>query len=264
MANKSKLGKSIPISLITLLTLPFVFLCEKFATRKAHLILCVSEEDRMSLSRLYRVPPEKIVVIPNGVDVQKFEKALLIPVLKDKKIVFFHGLYSWYPNLEAAQLIVDYIAPKVPEGLFLLAGSHLPQFLIRKIKSMKNVKYLGYLRNLESWIKSSKVCIAPLLRGGGTRLKILEYAAAGKPIVATYKAIEGLGMKDGVHGLFYRKVDDNFIGGIKQVLKNERLAEELGRNAKKLAEKHDWNVIGDRLYTMYSKLLNVKARGTNS
>jgi len=255
MAAKSKLGKSLFASFATLITLPYIFLCEKFAVSKAHLILCVSEEDCISFLRFYKVPLRKIVVIPNGVDLEKFERAPLIPGLKDKKTIFFHGLYSWYPNLEAAQLIIDYIAPRVPEGFFLLAGSHLPQPLIEKTRKMRNVKYLGYLRNLESWIKSSKVCIAPILRGGGTRLKILEYAAASKPIVATFKAVEGLGIINKVHGLFYREVDEQFIEGIRRVLNDDRLAEELGKNAYSLAKRYDWRVIGEKLYNVYKKVL---------
>jgi len=255
MATRSKLGKSFFISLITLMILPYIFLYEKFATSKSHLILCVSREDSISLSRLYKIPSEKIVIIPNGIDLERFEKAPLISTLKGKKIIFFHGLYSWYPNLEAAKLIIDYIAPKVPEGIFLLAGSYLPQPLIERIRRMKNVKYLGYLRNLESWIKSSRVCIAPILRGGGTRLKILEYAAAGKPIVATFKAVEGLGMKNKIHGLFYKEVNEEFIEGVRSVLNGDRLTEELGKNAYSLAKEYDWKVIGERLYSIYKKAL---------
>jgi glycosyltransferase involved in cell wall biosynthesis len=155
--------------------------------------------------------------------------------------------------LEAAQLIIDYIAPKVPEGIFLLAGPYLPQPLIKKIKKINNVKYLGYLRNLESWIKSSRICIAPILRGGGTRLKILEYAAANKPIVATFKAVEGLEMINGIHGLFYKEVNKEFIEGIRRILNDDQLAKELGKNAYLLAKKYDWKVIGERLYSIYRK-----------
>jgi len=113
------------------------------------------------------------------------------------------------------------------------------------------VKYLGFLKNIEGWIKSSKVCIAPILCGGGTKLKILEYAAAGRPIIATSKAIEGLGMVNGVQGLFHQHVNEDFVNSIRRVLHDERLAEELGRNEREFAKNYNWSLIGKKLYALY-------------
>ena len=256
-AVKSKINGISLNSILTMATLPYVFLSERLAVGKAHLVLCVSQKDRELLMKFYGLSRSKLLVIPNGVDIDKFEKALPIndPLFEHNQTVFFHGTLSWYPNLEAANIIVDYLAPKMPDVTFLIAGSNPPASLIKKIDKTKNVKYLGFLNNLEGWIKSSHVCIAPILRGGGTKLKVLEYAAAGRPIVATYKAVNGLGMENGIHGLFYRDVNDNFIEGVKQVLKNDRLAKELGRNARKLAEKYNWATIGKNLYEIYSRLV---------
>lgn len=144
----------------------------------------------------------------------------------------------------------------IPEATFLIAGSNPPLSLVRKIEKTRNVRYLGYVENLEGWIKSSKVCIVPILRGGGTNLKILEYAAAGKPIVATHKAVEGLEMVNNVHGPFYKYVNEGFVSGIRRLLKCDELAEELGRNAKQLAKKYDWRAIGKKLYETYLDLMS--------
>jgi glycosyltransferase involved in cell wall biosynthesis len=140
--------------------------------------------------------------------------------------------------------------------MFLIAGANPPLSLIRKIVKTRNVRYLGYLENLEGWIMASTVCIAPILRGGGTKLKILEYAAAGKPIVATFKAVEGLGMFNNVHGLFYKSVNEEFISGIRRLLKCDQLARELGWNARQLARKYDWTLIGKKLYETYCRLID--------
>jgi len=256
MAIKSKINGISINSFLAAVTLPYVFLSENLAVKNADLILCVSYEDQKLLMKVYGITESKLYVVPNGLNLSKFEKAPLVnnPILENNT-VFFHGTLSWYPNLEAANIIVDYLAPKMPDVTFLIAGSNPPASLIKKINKTKNVKYLGFLNNLEGWIKSSNVCIAPILRGGGTKLKVLEYAAAGKPIIATYKSVEGFEMENEIHGLFYGDVNDDFIRGIKQVLKNDQLAEELGRNARKLAEKYDWNVIGKKLYEAYLKLI---------
>jgi len=255
---KSKISGGSLNSVFTAETLLYVFLSEKLAVKNADLILCVSQTDRNLLTKLYHIPENKLVVIPNGVNFNKFETASPInnPIFKNKKTIFFHGTLSWYPNLEAANIIVDYLAHEIPEAMFLIAGANPPLSLIRKIVKTRNVRYLGYLENLEGWIKASTVCIAPILRGGGTKLKILEYAAAGKPIVATFKAVEGLGMFNKVHGLFYKSVNEEFISGIRRLLKCDQLAQELGWNARQLARKYDWTLIGKKLYETYCRLID--------
>jgi len=257
MTIRSKMKYLSANSLLTALSLPYVFLTEKIATRKANLVLCVSEADKKLISKFYNISKDKLTVIPNGVNLSKIEKTPPVncTLVKNNRIVFFHGTLSWYPNLEAANLIVDYLAPKIPEATFLIAGASPPLTLIKKIEKTKNVKYLGYVENLEGWIKASDVCVAPILRGGGTRLKVLEYAAAGKPIVATFKAVEGLGMLNNVHGLFYRNVSEEFVDGIRRLLKCDQLAQKLGSNAREIAKKYDWTVIGKKLYDIYSELL---------
>jgi len=253
---KSKINGASSNSMFTAGTLPYVFLLEKLATKNADLILCVSQNDRDLLTKLYDIPENKLVVIPNGVNFYKFEMALPVNnlIFKDKKTVFFHGTLSWYPNLEAANIIVNYLAHKIPEAMFLIAGAHPPLSLTRKIAKTRNVRYLGHVKNLESWIKASTICIAPILRGGGTKLKILEYAAAGKPIVATFKAVEGLGMSNKVHGLFYKSVNEEFVNGIRSLLNCDQLVQELGWNAKQLARRYDWTLIGKKLYETYCRL----------
>ena len=46
------------------------------------------------------------------------------------------------------------------------------------------------------YICSADICIAPLQSGSGTRLKILEYMASGKPVVSTSIGSEGLNATD--------------------------------------------------------------------
>lgn len=254
---KSKINSVSFNSFLTSATLPYVFLSEGLAVKSADVVLCVSGADRKLLTKIYGVKRNKLVVIPNGVNLSKFKKAALIntPFSKHNRIVFFHGTLSWYPNLEAANIIADYLSTKLPDVTFLIAGSNPTSSLIKKISRAKNVKYLGFLDNLEGWIKSSDVCIAPILRGGGTKLKVLEYAAAGKPIVATFKAVAGLGMVNGIHGLFYKDVDEKFVDGIKRLLRDDLLARKLGESAFQLAKKYDWSVIGKKLYNTYKSLV---------
>jgi len=261
MSVKSKISGFSHNSLLSMMTIPYVFLVEKLAVKNADLVLCVSQVDQELLMKIYGVPGNKLVVIPNGVDIGKFEKPppANYPPLSTKS-VFFHGSLNWYPNIEAANIIVDFIAPKIPEATFIIAGANPLVSFIKKLNKAKNVKYVGFLKDLERWIKYSDVCIAPILRGGGTKLKVLEYAAAGKPIVATYKAVEGLPFINGVHALLFKDISMDFVNAIKRVLSNDVLAKNLCSNARRLALNFDWEEIGRRLYEEYRSLVARKKK----
>lgn len=256
-AAKSKINGFSFSSFFALSTLPYIFVSERLAISLSQLILCVSYSDKNQLENFYKVTEEKTFVVPNGVDIVKFrgDSQKSENSFVNNQTVFFHGTLSWFPNLEAANIIVDYLAPKLPKGEFLIAGTDAPMSLLKKIKNTKNVEYIGFQRNLEERIMSSKVCICPVLSGGGTKLKVLEYIASGRPIVATFKAIEGLKMVNGVNGFFHSEVNEEFVKSIKILLSDDQLVERIGRNNRRLSLVFDWNAIGNRLSGKYSDLI---------
>ena len=126
----------------------------------------------------------------------------------------------------------------------------MPNWLKIKAKKSKNVLVLGYVPKIEEYILSSDVCIAPIRRGSGIRLKILEYMAAGKPIVSTEVGAEGLPLKTGVNAILCKEVDSNFLNSILNLLQNDEYAHELGLAAK-TAKNFSWEKIGESLYNFY-------------
>ena len=52
--------------------------------------------------------------------------------------------------------------------------------------------YAGRVADVAPWIRIADLCLAPIFSGSGTRIKVLEYMAAPKPVVATAKALEGI------------------------------------------------------------------------
>lgn len=242
---------------------PYTFIMEKFAILNSSYTLAVSKLDKDRLSHIYKVPNEKIFITPNGVDLSRFSSKPSNLIMKKKlgfnsnnKIILFHGLLSAKQNNEAAKLIIDYIAPMIKEAKFLIIGKNAPSWLRIRARLQENVLLLGYVPRIEDFISAADLCIVPLLRGSGTKLKLLEYIAAGKPIVSTFKAIEGLEMVNKIHGLFYKKIDTNLIDGIRLVLNNDQLAKDLGQNARTLSHMYDWSLIVEKLYKAYLNLLS--------
>ena len=64
---------------------------------------------------------------------------------------------------------------------FVIVGMNPPLYFAHPKKSI----FTGAVEDLAAYMEMSDVCVCPLFSGGGTRLKLLEYMAAGKAIVST-------------------------------------------------------------------------------
>jgi polysaccharide biosynthesis protein PslH len=241
---------------------PYTFLIEKFAVGSSKLILATSELDKARLSTFYKIKIDKIKVFPNGVDCTRYHVGLSNETFKKKialndnrKFIFFHGLMSAKQNYEAARLIIDFIAPKVSNAFFIIAGKDPPKWLRAKSKTQRNVCLFDYIPNVEDYINASDICIAPILSGSGTRLKILEYMAAGKPIISTNIGAEGIPLRSRENAILLDNVDSNFIDSIQDLLSNETVARELGLAAQHLSKNFSWKCIGKSLYDYYENIL---------
>jgi glycosyltransferase involved in cell wall biosynthesis len=99
--------------------------------------------------------------------------------------------------------------------------------------------------------------VVPLRAGGGTRLKILEAMALGRPVVSTPLGCEGLAVEDGKH-LLIAKDAEAFAAAVARLLTDRALAARLTLQARALVEEnYDWTGIAERLLCVYDELLAV-------
>jgi len=182
-----------------------VFKIEKLCCRDSDLIMTCSQEDAERLAELYKVPEDKFIVIPNGVDTssvpfiswdERQEKKKDLG-LENETLVLFVG--SWHPpNLEACEEIFK-IAQQMPGVIFLLMGSQCLAFSSEQIPN--NVGLLGVVDDEEKNFIFSIVdfAINPMKSGSGTNLKMFDYMAAGIPVISTEFGARGIGAVDGEH-----------------------------------------------------------------
>ena len=97
--------------------------------------------------------------------------------------------------------------------------------------------------------------VCPLRVGGGMRLKLLDFFAAGKAVVSTHIGAEGnLGI-DNEH-ILLRDEPKAFASAVVQLLDDQDLAQQIGRNARMLAEKeYSWQRIARDFVGVYDELL---------
>lgn len=176
----------------------FLKIYENFACKKAKKIFCVSDNDNKLLISKLKIKDNKIIIIPNAVDTEKFypsnknsDQIKNELKLEDSKIIQFFGKLDYKPNHEAVKIIRDEILPRIlkknPKAKFLIIGDHPPL----KFKH-ENIIFSGLVENIQDYINVADVVICPLLSGGGTRLKILEALCCGKIVISTTIGAEGI------------------------------------------------------------------------
>jgi glycosyltransferase involved in cell wall biosynthesis len=109
--------------------------------------------------------------------------------------------------------------------------------------------------SVEPHYREATISVVPLRAGGGTRLKILEAFALGRPVVSTSVGCEGLDVIGGEH-LFVADTPAAFAESCVTLLRNPGLRRTLTMNARQLAEqRYSWNAIEPQIGELVAELL---------
>jgi len=218
--------------------------------KRCDLCFAMSEDDRQIFTQVYDVDTSKIKVAPNGVDLEYYNEVYESRSSKKEHIIsvpliLFLGS-GHPPNVESAKQIIRNIAPKLPNAYFLIAGSVC--WMIRNENRGKNVG-LAYLITDEEkreLFRVTNVAINPMMSGSGTNLKMLDYMAAGLPVVSTAVGARGINLKNGIHAIICDI--DAFPEKISDVIRDKNLSEFLSSNGRELVKVHYvWKEIAESM-----------------
>lgn len=212
--------------------LPALWWGERQAVRRAHAAFVCSETDRRYLTSLWRLPG--IAVVPNAVRTAK-----RLPVAKEPTVLFL-GTYGYKPNVDAAVFLIERVWPRVYQAMpqaRLIIGGGSPESIPGYTSEIPGVAFTGFVDDLESLYRQARVVCAPILSGGGTRIKIIEAAAYGRAIVSTRIGAEGLDLRDG-HELLLRDDPEPFAAACLDLLGDAALCERLGSAAYASVQEH--------------------------
>ena len=214
---------------------------ERMVSKTCQLCLCCSEDDAEAARRFLNI--ERVRVIPNGVDTvyMRPNGSAVVP-----GYILFTGTMDYEPNVEAVRYFAGYILPlirrQVPHATFHIAGAY-PRPEVQALASEGSVFIHGSVADMRPHFHAASVVVVPLLHGGGTRLKILDAAACGKPIVSTPLGAEGLKFVDG-RDLILADSASAFAHAVAGLLSDPRRRSELSQAARRAAGAYDWTRIG--------------------
>ncbi|MBM4393559.1 MAG: radical SAM protein [Deltaproteobacteria bacterium] len=210
-------------------------LVEEAIVRAVDEVIAVSEDDRQRMGAR-----EHIRHVPHGVDLAAFTGRKINLrrryELPPGPVIFFHGTLHYAPNTEAVRWLASELAPSLKEGSILCAGLSPPVELARD-----RLRFCGPVEDLAAHIESADLCACPLFAGGGTRLKLVEYFAAGKAVVSTPLGAEGLEVRHEEHLLLADR--DALVPTIHRALGDSKLRKRLGANARRWASGRDWSAV---------------------
>lgn len=228
---------------------------ERLAIGGADMITCPGPLIRERLISEKEARKDTTIVIPNGVDLERYGKTGRHAAKKSlnapkKNIILFSGRLT-----ESKGLFVLLEAMRSLDGHVLwIAGSGPLEPQLRKA-APKNVRFLGFRRDMPELLAAADIFILPSF-SEGQPISLLEAMAAGTPAIASRVGeIPSVLGKAGIIVSPGSALD--IVSAVKR-LEDKNLASRLASMAKQRAKEYGWDAVAEKFYAVYRKMLEKK------
>lgn len=157
------------------------------------------------------------VLIPNVIPDASFARQI---APGEPGHIFYFGWLAYPPNAEALDYLLDYCKRRAARGLpvrLTVVGRDAPDHVTAQAAGLGWLRLHGFVDSLLDFASHAAAIVIPLPWGGGTKLKVAEALALGKPLVTTPCGAEGLNIRDAVHA-FVRPLGPSFDEAVDPVL----------------------------------------------
>ena len=231
-------------------------------------VICLTEQDA-ALVRSFGCSDNKISVIPNGVDVNKFRPN---EGEESDGLILWLGRFApekgLYYLIKSMILLSNNAAAKTMGSnsngncRLLLVGDGCTRSGIEEqintshLESMVKINHAVPHKRVVEYLKHASIFVLPSLKEG-MPYTLLEAMASGKPVVGS--DISGITdvITNEQNGLLVPSMNPEALAkAILQLLNNEKLRRRLGQNARKLmVEKYSFDIINERIEKVYSEAM---------
>lgn len=224
---------------------------ERRALERCDAVVAFTARDRRSLEALGAGAP--VVEIALGAEIPAVP---LDPRGREGRVLFV-GNCMHPPNRDAAARLARAVLPlvrrRMPGATLDLVGD-APTADVLALGG-DGVTVHGRVPAVEPFLDAAAVVVAPLRLGGGMRVKVLEALAAGKAVVATPLAVEGLALRDGEQVLLGES-DEELAAAVARLLEEPARRAALAAGARAWAVAHlGWPAVADAYGALYDRLL---------
>jgi glycosyltransferase involved in cell wall biosynthesis len=228
---------------------------ERRFMERSSLITACSTDDVEDLAQLSPFARERSVLIPNGVDISRYESIGVDTFTQDSLLI--SGSMDWRPNQQGLIWFLDEVLPilreRAPQTAVRVAGRMSADFA-EKVDGHDGVTAVPNPIDMREELERAHIIMAPITASSGTRLRILEAWAAGRPVVTTTFGALGLQYTDGQE-LLTRDEPTTFVDGIIELLHSRERWTSIRESAKARVAQYDWHPICDKLLESYAERL---------
>jgi polysaccharide biosynthesis protein PslH len=225
--------------------LPLLRRYERQIAHKFSRVVVTTDEDERQMRAL--APDAEVLLIPNGVDLETFPCRTQDP--GGHNLVFVGGL-DYFVNIDAACFFATEVLPvlqqKYADTTFTLVGSN-PAPQVQALTKRPGVIVTGRVPSVATYLHQATVAVIPLRTGFGMKFKTLESMAAGVPVVASDRGLEGMAIDDASVPLCALRANSvaEYVAAIARLFEDSSLRETLSRNGRELIEKeYTWERLG--------------------
>lgn len=191
-----------------------------------NLCVCLNEKDRKLID--HRIDPSKILVFS-----PYFEHHFSVtPDYSSKTLVYF-GNMKRLENHVSVKWFLEKVYPalqsEVPDVRLLIIGAEPRKDLYDHVDS--SVTITGFVENVSDYLQKGACLVAPLILGGGIKIKVLEAMSAGLPVVTNTVGIEGIPALDGSEYL-HAEEPREFERKILMLIRDPAAAKTMGERAR--------------------------------
>jgi len=228
--------------------------------RVADSVIAVTDTIREKLLDSGVLDPRKVTVVTNGVEFEAFQvNGRFAAEGKNGKRLVFAGNLAAYQGIDLLLKAFRRIVEMRPDArLLLLTMSSFDRYerLARELGVRQKIDVVNVEFNqLPYQLARADIALNPRVDCDGIPQKLLNYMAAGKPIVSFSSSAKTL--EDGVTGVAVRDGDISaFARAAVKLLEDEKLALRLGENARRAArELYSWERSAELAEAVYERLL---------
>jgi glycosyltransferase involved in cell wall biosynthesis len=224
------------------LNLPLLRRYERRYVQKFSDLVITTAEDRQFFAPIAGDTP--LHLVPNGVDLAQFPLRCADP---GGHSLVFVGAMDYIANVDTAQYLARSILPplrqRYPDATLYLVGNK-PTAAVQALGQLPGVIVTGRVPSVVEYLHRATVCVVPMRIGFGIKNKTLEAMAAGVPVVASDRGLEGLAVDHPQRALRANTTAD-YVTAIGQIFDQPALRASLSQRGRELIEaRFTWEQAG--------------------
>jgi UDP-glucose:(heptosyl)LPS alpha-1,3-glucosyltransferase len=232
-------------------------------------IVALSPRDKASIVERYGIDPEKVVVIPNGVDVDRFRPCpaararvrASLQIAPDAPVAIFVGHDFGRKGLRHVLGAMRVLAARGLDLELIVAGRDSPEAVRGDLAgSESRVHFVGHRDDIESYYAAADVFALPT-EHDVFPLAGVEALAAGLPLLMTDQGGIAEYLSDGENGYFVECDAEDVARKLEQVFGDPERRRQLATRAREAACRFTWPIVAEKLARLIEEVQASRHRG---